>query len=71
MLSISSIETDDEREYYPQEERLQLTGLEGFSLGYKVTWPLSLVLDKKTIACYQMIFRHLFYCKHVEQLLCR
>ncbi|XP_063878278.1 gamma-tubulin complex component 2-like isoform X2 [Scylla paramamosain] len=71
MLRILSIETEDEREYYPQEERLQLTGLEGFSLGYKVTWPLSLVLDKKTIACYQMIFRHLFYCKHVEQLLCR
>ncbi|KAG0715937.1 Gamma-tubulin complex component 2 [Chionoecetes opilio] len=71
MLRILSIETEDECEYYPQEERLQLTGLEGFSLGYKVTWPLSLVLDKKTIACYQMIFRHLFYCKHVERLLCR
>ncbi|XP_050723249.1 gamma-tubulin complex component 2-like isoform X1 [Eriocheir sinensis] len=71
MLRILSIETEDEREYYPQEERLQLTGLEGFSLGYRVTWPVSLVLDKKTIACYQMIFRHLFYCKHVERLLCR
>ncbi|ROT70212.1 Gamma-tubulin complex component 2 [Penaeus vannamei] len=65
------IETEDEREYYPQEERLQLSGLQGFSLGYRVTWPVSLVLDRKTIACYQMIFRHLFYCKHVERLLCR
>ncbi|XP_037799701.1 gamma-tubulin complex component 2-like isoform X4 [Penaeus monodon] len=71
MLRILSIETEDEREYYPQEERLQLSGLQGFSLGYRVTWPVSLVLDRKTIACYQMIFRHLFYCKHVERLLCR
>ncbi|XP_042231927.1 gamma-tubulin complex component 2-like isoform X4 [Homarus americanus] len=71
MLRILSIETEDERDYYPQDERLQLTGLQGFSLGYRVTWPVSLVLDRKTIACYQMIFRHLFYCKHVEKLLCR
>lgn len=71
ILFLISIETEDEREYYPQEERLQLSGLQGFSLGYRVTWPVSLVLDRKTIACYQMIFRHLFYCKHVERLLCR
>ncbi|CAG9091236.1 unnamed protein product [Plutella xylostella] len=37
----------------------------------EVKWPVSLVLNHKAVACYQMIFRHLFYCKHVERLLCR
>ncbi|XP_034250701.1 gamma-tubulin complex component 2-like isoform X2 [Thrips palmi] len=48
-----------------------LTGLESFSFGYEVKWPVSLVLNFKTKACYQMIFRHLLYCKHVERLLGR
>lgn len=49
----------------------KLIGLESFSFGYEVKWPVSLVLNFKTKACYQMIFRHLLYCKHVERLLCR
>ncbi|MCL4126577.1 UNVERIFIED_CONTAM: hypothetical protein GTU68_045281 [Idotea baltica] len=71
MLQILSIETDEEREYRNPPERLHLTGLQGFSLTYQVEWPLLLVLDHKSHFCYQMIFRHLFYCKHVERLLCR
>ncbi|XP_076059068.1 gamma-tubulin complex component 2-like isoform X2 [Oratosquilla oratoria] len=71
MLRILSIDTVEEREYWPPHDRLQLSGLQGFSLNYHVTWPVSLVLDKKSIACYQMIFRHLFFCKYVERLLCR
>ncbi|KAK7085564.1 Exportin 7 [Halocaridina rubra] len=70
MQRILSIETD-EQDFYMQEDRLQLSGLQGFTLGYRVTWPVSLVLDRKSITCYQMIFRHLFFCKHVEKLLCR
>ena len=66
-----SIDTEDEHDFYLQEDRLQLSGLQGFSLGYRVTWPVSLVLDRKTITLYQMIFRHLFFCKHVEKMLCR
>ncbi|XP_066974838.1 gamma-tubulin complex component 2-like isoform X2 [Macrobrachium rosenbergii] len=71
MLRILSIDTEDEHDFYLQEDRLQLSGLQGFSLGYRVTWPVSLILDRKTITLYQMIFRHLFFCKHVEKLLCR
>lgn len=71
MMRILSIETSDEREYWPPCERLQLTGLEGFALTFHVTWPISLVLDRKALTQYQMIFRHLFHCKHVERLLCR
>merc|ERR1712106_447884 len=71
MMRILSIDTEDERDYWPPAERLQLTGLEGFALTFHVTWPVSLVLDRKALTQYQMIFRHLFYCKHVERLLCR
>jgi gamma-tubulin complex component 2 len=58
-------------EYRLPSDKLHLLGLESFSFGYEVKWPVSLVLNRRAIACYQMIFRHLFYCKHVERLLCR
>ena len=70
-IKFFSIDTEDEREYRNPPDRLQLSGLQGFSLTYSVTWPVSLVLDRKAHFCYQMIFRHLFYCKYVERLLCR
>ncbi|KAK7083510.1 Gamma-tubulin complex component 2 [Halocaridina rubra] len=54
-----------------EEDRLQISGLQGFTLGYRDRWPVSLVLDSKNIPCYQIIFRHLFFCKYVEKLLCR
>ncbi|KAJ2950612.1 hypothetical protein O0L34_g8866 [Tuta absoluta] len=71
MFKILSIETKDEQEYRQNKESPPLTGIETFSFGMEVKWPVSLVLNHKAIACYQMIFRHLFYCKHVERLLCR
>ncbi|KAM5561962.1 gamma-tubulin complex component 2 [Rosa sericea] len=52
------------------EEPLSLTGLETFSLNYKVRWPLSIVISKKALTKYQLIFRSLFHCKHVERQLC-
>jgi gamma-tubulin complex component 2 len=71
MFKILSIETHEEKEYRLPSDKLHLLGLESFCFGYEVKWPVSLVLNRKAIACYQMIFRHLFYCKHVERLLCR
>jgi gamma-tubulin complex component 2 len=47
-----------------------ITGLETFTLDYKVRWPLSLVISRKALTKYQLIFRHLFHCKHVERQLC-
>lgn len=58
-------------DYKQNKDCPPLTGIETFSFGMEVKWPVSLVLNHKAIACYQMIFRHLFYCKHVERLLCR
>jgi gamma-tubulin complex component 2 len=34
--------------------------------GYQVEWPVSLVLNQKALAQYQMIFRHFLYSKLIE-----
>ncbi|CAI9767433.1 unnamed protein product [Fraxinus pennsylvanica] len=52
------------------EEPVSITGLETFSLSYKVRWPLSLVISRKSLTKYQLIFRSLFHCKHVNRQLC-
>ncbi|WOK94035.1 gamma-tubulin complex component 2 [Canna indica] len=53
-----------------QSELLNITGLETFCLGCKVQWPLSLIIPKKALTKYQLIFRLLFHCKHVNRQLC-
>lgn len=53
------------------EDTSSLKGIECFTFGYNVHWPLSIVLNQITIQKYQLIFRQLFYCKHVENYLCR
>lgn len=52
------------------DEPVSITGLETFSLSYKVQWPLSLVISRKALTKYQLIFRFLFHCKHVNRQLC-
>lgn len=52
-------------------ENLSLCGLECFSFGYSVEWPVSIVLNQWVLSQYQMLFRLLFYCKHVERQLCK
>ncbi|GAB9466560.1 hypothetical protein Gpo141_00003931 [Globisporangium polare] len=44
--------------------------IDAFTLDYKVKWPLALVVSCGALTKYQMIFRHLFFCKHVERRLC-
>lgn len=34
-----------------------------------MTFPLSLVISRKALTSYQLLFRHLLHLKHVEQLL--
>jgi len=43
-----------------------LKGIEAFTLDYKVTWPISLVLSKRAMAKYQLLSRLLYFSKHVE-----
>ncbi|XP_027335967.1 gamma-tubulin complex component 2 isoform X2 [Abrus precatorius] len=52
------------------EEPVSITSLETFSLSYKVHWPLSIVLSRKALTKYQLIFQFLFHCKHVDRQLC-
>ncbi|CAM6105487.1 unnamed protein product [Calypogeia fissa] len=47
-----------------------ITGIETFTLDYKVRWPVSLVISRKALTKHQLIFRHLFHFKHVERQLC-
>ncbi len=51
-------------------DHVGLSGVEAFSLDYQVKWPLSLVISRKSLFKYQMLFRHLFFCRHVERELC-
>lgn len=50
-------------------EQSPLSGYESFMLTVKCEWPISLVFNSKVQSVYQMLFRHLFYCKYVERLL--
>lgn len=43
--------------------------MEGLMMSFKVGWPVSLVLSKKSLTKYQLLFRHLFFAKHVQRLL--
>ncbi|CAN6452388.1 unnamed protein product [Victoria cruziana] len=63
-ISGAAVNTDD------HTETLNLTGLETFTLTYKVQWPLSLVISRRALTKYQLIFRLLFHCKHVHRQLC-
>nr|CAB3267375.1 gamma-tubulin complex component 2 [Phallusia mammillata] len=67
ILSIDTVEEKVVKSLDPTE--LSLSGLESFALDYTVHWPLSLVISRKALTKYQMLFRHLFYCKHVERQL--
>jgi gamma-tubulin complex component 2 len=51
------------------EEKVVLTGIDAFTLDYHVAFPLSLIISRRTILRYQMIFRHLLHLKHLEQVL--
>lgn len=52
-------------------DNIDLTGLECFVFQYNVQWPVSIVLNQWALSQYQMLFRLLFYCKHVERQLCK
>lgn len=57
--------------YMDEVDTSELSGIECFTFGYNVQWPVSIVLNQLAISQYQMIFRLLYYCKHVERILCR
>lgn len=52
--------------YSPVQSVAQILVYETFTLDYKVRWPLTLILSRKSLAKYQLIFRHLLIFKYVE-----
>ncbi|XP_068438926.1 gamma-tubulin complex component 2 [Clinocottus analis] len=71
LLRVLAIETKQEKSIINADPaEAALSGLEAFSFDYIVKWPLSLIINRKALTRYQMLFRHIFYCKHVERLLC-
>uniref|UniRef100_A0A8C6TN07 Gamma-tubulin complex component n=1 Tax=Neogobius melanostomus TaxID=47308 RepID=A0A8C6TN07_9GOBI len=71
LLRVLAIETKQEKAIINAEPTdIAQSGLEAFSFDYIVKWPLSLIINRKALTRYQMLFRHMFNCKHIERLLC-
>uniref|UniRef100_A0A8D0L1T4 Gamma-tubulin complex component n=1 Tax=Sphenodon punctatus TaxID=8508 RepID=A0A8D0L1T4_SPHPU len=71
LLRVLAIETKQEKAIINADPtELTLSGLEAFSFDYIFKWPVSLIINRKALTRYQMLFRHMFYCKHVERQLC-
>ncbi|KAJ3336547.1 Gamma-tubulin complex component 2 [Gonapodya sp. JEL0774] len=49
--------------------RAVLTGLDAFNLTLTTNFPVTLVLNLRALTMYQLLFRHLMICKHVERSL--
>ncbi|KAF5282164.1 hypothetical protein FQR65_LT02861 [Abscondita terminalis] len=71
MLKILTVLSKGKREHttLKLQKKSNLMVIESFAFSYEVRWPLSLILNRRSLARYQMIFRHLFYCKHVERMI--
>ncbi|KAK4476105.1 hypothetical protein MN116_001327 [Schistosoma mekongi] len=69
LLVLRAGSEDEPGNVLPIEDK-NLSGFEAFCLDYRVGWPIDLVLNRQVMDRYQMLFRHLLYCKHVERLLC-
>lgn len=69
-LAASSHSASDAATTISSETRKDaLTGIDALQLDYTVRFPLSLVISRKTILRYQLIFRYLLHLKHLEQSL--
>ncbi|KAJ8099500.1 Spc98 family-domain-containing protein [Lipomyces tetrasporus] len=65
-LSAATPATDKSSE---RDEKKAFTGIQALQFDFKIPFPLSLVISRKTILRYQLLFRHLVALKHIEQLL--
>lgn len=53
----------------PSQDEKPISGHYALELDYKVPFPLSLVISRKTVLRYQLLFRHLLTLRHLEGLL--
>ncbi|TFK37007.1 Spc98 family-domain-containing protein [Crucibulum laeve] len=52
-----------------KDDKKSMLAIDALALDYTVKFPLSLVISRKTILRYQLLFRFLLHLKHVEQSL--
>jgi len=71
LVNVINIGSQHEKETFETEGAFSIPVVEAFSLSCDVVWPISLILNKRAISNYQLIFRYLFFCKHVERRLCQ
>ena len=78
VVSTSGIDQDDPEgieKYTPAAQSLtseddkNITGFNALELDYAVPFPLSLVISRKTVLRYQLLFRYLLSLRHLETLL--
>ncbi|KAG1807701.1 Spc98 family-domain-containing protein [Suillus variegatus] len=80
VISVSGVIGGEEGEGVPDEEakkdrdrekddKKPMLAIDALTLDYNVKFPLSLVISRKTILRYQLLFRFLLHLKHVEQSL--
>ncbi|KDQ51905.1 hypothetical protein JAAARDRAFT_184745 [Jaapia argillacea MUCL 33604] len=60
---------EEHRREKEKDDKKQLLAIDALTLDYHVSFPLSLVISRKTILRYQLLFRFLLHLKHVEQSL--
>ncbi|KAH7571289.1 hypothetical protein JRO89_XS04G0015700 [Xanthoceras sorbifolium] len=71
MATLKDLEFRSFSDSNDMEEPVNITGLETFSLSYKVSSvAIIYCYITKALTKYQLIFRFLFRCKHVERQLC-
>lgn len=68
LLSIYNVDSDAPARVEAEER--PITGMETFTLDYNVTYPVSLVISRKSLVKYKLLFRHMFHFRHVERQLC-
>jgi gamma-tubulin complex component 2 len=52
-----------------REDEKDINGFEALELDYRVPFPLSLIISRKTVLRYQLIFRYTLALRHLEALL--
>ncbi|CCM01248.1 uncharacterized protein FIBRA_03297 [Fibroporia radiculosa] len=60
---------EEQKKEKEKDDKKQILAIDALTLDYTVKFPLSLVISRKTILRYQLIFRFLLHLKHVEQSL--
>ncbi|PYI17671.1 spindle pole body component alp4 [Aspergillus violaceofuscus CBS 115571] len=78
VVSVSGMNQDDpeaalEKYQAPStqagETDAKINGFDALELDYLVPFPLSLVISRKTVLRYQLVFRHILSLRHVETML--